>query len=80
MEKTIEMALDGDSLPLHLCIERLYLVPRERKIDLPIPALTNIEQAPGCRRRNSERYGSGQGEPGATSRGGRQTAMLGCRR
>ena len=46
VEKTIEMALNGDSVALRLCLERLYPVPRDRKIDLPLPAVTNIEQAP----------------------------------
>ena len=64
IEKVIEQALQGDTLALKLCLERLYPVPRERRIDLPLPEVTEIAQAPAAVSKIITGIGEGEITPG----------------
>lgn len=43
MGKAIQLALNGDPFALRLCLDRLYPVPKERRIDLHLPEVTEVE-------------------------------------
>jgi hypothetical protein len=64
VEKAIELALKGDPVALRLCIERLYPAPRERRIDLPLPQVRNVEEATAALSTVLTGIGEGQITPG----------------
>jgi len=45
INKAIDLALKGDSLALRLCLDRILPAPKERRIDLPLPQITDARQA-----------------------------------
>src|ERR1039457_685713 len=64
VEKTIELALKGDPFALRLCLERLYPVPKERRIDLPLPEVRNAAEATAALSTILTGVGEGQITPG----------------
>jgi hypothetical protein len=64
LEKAIELALKGDPVALRLCIERLYPAPKERRIDLPLPQVRNVEEATAALSTVLTGIGEGQITPG----------------
>src|ERR1019366_9049807 len=71
VEKTIELALKGDPFALRLCLERLYPVPKERRIDLPLPEVRNAAEATAALSTILTGVGEGQIPPARGSRPGR---------
>lgn len=45
MNKAIELALKGDPPLLRLCLDRIFPAPKERRIDLALPRVTDSQQA-----------------------------------
>jgi hypothetical protein len=45
VQKTIDLALEGDSTALRLCIERIIAPRRDRPVDFKLPALGCTEDA-----------------------------------
>lgn len=43
MGKAIQLALNGDPFALRICLDRLYPVPKERRIALQLPEVTEAE-------------------------------------
>jgi len=60
IQKTIDLALQGDPVALRLCMERLLPVLKERRLDLPLPEVTDLPQAAAAL--STILTGIGQGE------------------
>jgi hypothetical protein len=45
IQKTIELALAGDSTALRLCVERIIAPRRDRPVDFKLPAITSVADA-----------------------------------
>jgi hypothetical protein len=64
IEKTIELAFKGDATALRLCLERIYPVPRERRIDLALPEVRTAAEATTAISTILSGVGQGQITPG----------------
>lgn len=64
VQKTIDLALEGGPVALRLCLERLYPAPRERRIDLALPEIREISQAPAALSTILSGIGDGNITPG----------------
>ena len=64
VQKTIDLALEGDTVALRLCLERLYPAPKERRIDLALPEIREISQAPAALSTILSGIGEGNITPG----------------
>ena len=43
--KCIELAMDGDTVALRLCLERIYPARRDRPVTFPLPPITSARDA-----------------------------------
>ena len=43
VQKAVQLALKGDPLALRLCLDRLFPAPKERRVELPLPKVTQLE-------------------------------------
>src|SRR6516225_4114562 len=43
--KCIELAMDGDTVALKLCLERIYPARRDRPVTFPLPPITSARDA-----------------------------------
>lgn len=64
MNKAIELALKGDPSALRICLDRLLPVCKERRIDLALPEVTEIEHATAALSTILTATGEGQITPG----------------
>jgi len=64
IEKTIDLALQGEPTALRLCIERLLPVLRERRVELALPEVRDMAQATAAVSTILTGIGEGQITPG----------------
>jgi hypothetical protein len=62
--KCVELALQGDSTALRLCMERLAPPPKDRPIDFPIPPATTVREINMALAKVAEAVGAGTLTPG----------------
>lgn len=62
--KCVELALQGDSTALRLCMERLAPPPKDRPIDFPIPPATTAREVNMALAQVAEAVGAGTLTPG----------------
>ncbi len=62
--RVIELALQGDSTALRLCIERLVPVRKERRLKLDLPEINGIADHPAAQARIAQAVASGEISPG----------------
>jgi hypothetical protein len=62
--KCVELALEGDSTALRLCMERLAPPPKDRPIDFPIPPATTAREINMALAKVAEAVGAGTITPG----------------
>jgi hypothetical protein len=62
--KCVELALQGDSTALRLCMERLAPPPKDRPIDFPIPPATTAREINMALAKVAEAVGTGALTPG----------------
>ena len=61
--KAVELALDGDTTALRLCLERIYPAPKDRPVDVELPTVDTAADLPRATAAILEAVGSGELTP-----------------
>lgn len=62
-QKAVDLALAGDTTALRLCLERIYPVPKGRRVNLALPAVDTAADVSDAQRRTLQALAEGELTP-----------------